>query len=74
LSLLVLQQYNFFPEVQASQKYHPSWLPLNEDGSLNVRLSNLEEIDVNISGISTYDELEVEIQELAEGPVRVELE
>lgn len=77
LSLLVIQQLNIFPAVHAESSNnfpYQSILPLNEDGSLNVRLQNLDEIDVNISGISTYDELEVNIEEIKGGPVRVRVE
>ncbi len=77
LSLLVIQQLKIIPSVHAESgpvsPYH-NILPLNEDGSLNVRLQNLDEIDVNISGISTYEELEVSIEEINGGPVRVEVE
>ncbi|WP_242446473.1 hypothetical protein [Nonlabens agnitus] len=45
-------------------------LPVNEDGSINVRLSNTETIDVNISRISTMDELDVNVEEIGGGFVR----
>lgn len=77
LSLLAIQQLKIFPAVHAESRNnfpYQSILPLNEDGSLNVHLQNLDEIDVNISGISTYEELEVSIEEINGGPVRVEVE
>ncbi|GAB5524907.1 MAG: hypothetical protein Roseis2KO_27790 [Roseivirga sp.] len=40
-------------------------VPLNEDGSITVRLSNTEEIDVDITSISTWDELKVDIAEIS---------
>ncbi|KQC33767.1 hypothetical protein AAU57_10815 [Nonlabens sp. YIK11] len=45
-------------------------LPVNKDGSINVRLSNTETIDVNISRISTMDELDVNVEEIGGGFVR----
>lgn len=40
-------------------------VPLNEDGSISVRLSNAEEIEVDITSISTWDELKVDIAEIS---------
>ncbi len=40
-------------------------VPLNEDGSITVRLSNTEEIEVDIKSISTWDELKVDIAEIS---------
>ena len=39
-------------------------VPLNEDGSITVRLSNHEEIDVNIRGINTWDEMKVDLSSI----------
>lgn len=36
-------------------------VPINDDGSINVRFAPNSEIDVNITGVSTTDELEVEV-------------
>ena len=77
LFMLVLQQLHLFPEVHAGRyEVNPyrDILPVDENGNLKVSLSNLEEIDVNISGISTFDELDVNIKELEDGPIRVEVE
>lgn len=37
-------------------------VPVNEDGSINVRLISAGEIDVNIVDISTYDKLSVHLE------------
>ena len=37
-------------------------VPLNEDGSITVKLSASDEIDVNITDISTYDKLYVHLK------------
>lgn len=39
-------------------------VPLNEDGSINVKLSNTDEIDVNITSISTSDKLNVLVKKV----------
>ena len=52
--------------------------PINPDGSITVRLSN-NELDVNLVGIDTNDELDVNIDEIAGGwlshggPIPVEI-
>jgi len=38
-------------------------VPMNEDGSINVKLIHSNELDVNIVGVNTTDELEVEVVE-----------
>lgn len=40
-------------------------VPLNKDGSITVRLSTLEEVDVNIKNISTWDKLKVNIADIS---------
>lgn len=43
-------------------------VPLNEDGSINVRVTDFspnELVDVNIKDISTYDELKVEVSDIS---------
>jgi hypothetical protein len=66
---LSLGGINLFPQAQANVKTSPDvsygLVPLNEDGSITVRLSEMEEIDVNITDISTSDELHVDISEIS---------
>lgn len=40
-------------------------VPLNEDGSITVKLSRQQEIDVNIKGIDTWDKLKVDIADIS---------
>ncbi|MCL3780732.1 hypothetical protein EMN47_10100 [Prolixibacteraceae bacterium JC049] len=55
-------------------------VPLNEDGTISVRVKGLDKIDVNITGIHTSDELDVNIDEIGGGtvwhggPIPVELD
>lgn len=82
LTILSLSRFDLIPEVQASEpsiiknlgsKY--SLIPLNEDGSINVKLSNNNKIDVNITDISTNDNLNINvanISTMSEFPVVIE--
>jgi hypothetical protein len=70
LCILTLQQVSIFPQLQASESSTISnyaLVPVNEDGSITVRLSAGEELDVNITDISTSDELNVNIDEIGGG-------
>ncbi len=55
-------------------------VPLNEDGTISVKLNASNEIDVNIVGIDTSDELDVNIDEIGGGyvshggPISVEID
>ncbi len=55
-------------------------VPLNEDGTISVKLSAYDEIDVNIVGVNTNDELDVNIDEIGGGyvsyggPISVEID
>ena len=42
-------------------------VPIDEDGAIRVKLSAAEEISVNISGISTWDKLNVNLEEIGGG-------
>ncbi len=64
LSFEVFQELRIIPTAHANA-FGGSFLPLNDDGSLNVRWSDNQEIDVVITGIETYDELEVEVTEIS---------
>ena len=39
-------------------------VPLNDDGSINVKISNTDDIDVNIRNIDTYDKMRVSIEDI----------
>jgi len=69
LTILTAAKLDVFPVLQAGeplqiQNLNYGLVPLNEDGSINVRLSNSEEIDVNITDISTSDELNVKLTDI----------
>ncbi len=88
LTILTINQLELLPKAYAGESInHPTFkgvnyglVPLNEDGSITVKLSSADEIDVNIVGISTSDELDVNIDEVGGGyvsfggpiPVKVE--
>jgi len=70
LTILTVIELNVFPSLQAGepaqiQNMYYGLVPLNNDGSINMRLSNSEEIDVNITDISTNDEMKVNIANIA---------
>jgi len=74
LSFQVIQEIQLIPTVNAGG-YNTPLLPLNEDGSLNVRWSDNQEIDVVISGVDTYDELKVEVSEVsAREPIDINID
>lgn len=54
---------------QLSPKMNYGLVPLNEDGTISVKLSASKEIDVNIVGVDTNDELDVNIDEIGGGYV-----
>ncbi|MFK7950396.1 MAG: hypothetical protein AB8G11_22595 [Saprospiraceae bacterium] len=72
LVVLTLNNVDIFPKAYANDamNYGGNYglVPMNEDGSINVRLQGIDEaideLDVNIVGIDTYDELEVNIVEV----------
>lgn len=76
LAILTVNNLGLFPEARAKTPGNfitpiPSYglVPLNKDGSINVKLSASDELDVNIVGVNTYDELEVDIVEVGGGYV-----
>lgn len=66
LVVIVVRQVNIVPEAQANQPAYTNYglVPLNEDGSITVKLSPADVMDVNIKGISTRDELDINIDEV----------
>ncbi len=70
LVLITFNQVEFMPKAFAGdvpavipgKQY--GLVPLNDDGSITVRLSAFDEIDVNIVGVETSDELEVELVDI----------
>ncbi|MEH0007904.1 MAG: hypothetical protein V6Z82_04195 [Flavobacteriales bacterium] len=89
LMLLTIRNLNLLPKVYANEltnrvELNPDMkyglVPLNDDGYINVKLSGANEINVNLVGIETNDELDVNIDEVGGGyvsyggpiPVKVE--
>ena len=70
LVILVLKTENVFPQARATETkttlspLNYKLVPVNEDGSINVRLTPSQTIDVNIENISTSDQLDVNITEV----------
>jgi len=73
LSLQTLERVDLIPRLYAASaevdtstipEMAPAFVsvPLNADGSLNVRVLSAEELDVNIRNIDTYDEMKVSIE------------
>ena len=77
LTLLTVKNLDIIPKAYANEstskvKFTPSMnyglVPLNDDGSITVKLSSYDEIDVNITNItniSTYDNLKIVVDEVA---------
>ncbi|MEN7549440.1 hypothetical protein AAG747_16070 [Rapidithrix thailandica] len=79
LSILTLKNLEIFPKAYANKPANTlktpvntnyGLVPLNEDGSITVRLSDYDKVNVNIVGIETDDEMEVNIDEIGGGFVR----
>lgn len=71
LSAIVLRDMDIIPEAHATSdakmpivNTNYGLIPVNEDGSINVRFMNTEELDVNIRNIDTYDELRVDLRRI----------
>lgn len=67
LVILVLQNSTFVNEAKADQTNHNKYIsiPINDDGSINVKMSN--EMDVNIhsiGGSSVYGALPINLKEI----------
>ncbi len=67
LVIIVVRDIEIIPKAHANGSSHGmlSNLPINEDGTITVRISNTDEIDVNIKSIDTYDKLKVNLNEIS---------
>ena len=74
LTILTVRDLDIIPKAHANEptdanhfvtNSHYGLVPLNDDGTISVKLMDSDEIDVNIVGISTYDELEVDLVEIS---------
>jgi len=66
LTILTLGQLKVIPGVSTNFNQQPQnssygLVPLNEDGSVTVKLSSGDRLDVSLVDINTYDELRVDI-------------
>ena len=65
--------YHYHSTSQGEQSQHPittnstnyGLVPLNPDGSITVKLSAAQPLDVNIKNIDTYDELRVDVYSIS---------
>lgn len=78
LTILTITSLDIIPKAHANKtssnlELNPNinygLVPLNEDGTISVKLSAFDEVNVNIVGISTNDELDVNIDEIGGGYV-----
>lgn len=77
LTINVLKDFDIIPKAYANESLElPSDLlpnknyaviPVNADGSIDVNLKSSSVIDINISRISTRDELDINIDEIGGG-------
>lgn len=83
LVLLTLNNVDIFPKAYANEvvNYDGNYglVPMNADGSINVRVTGLDEaldeLDVNIVGVETYDKLKVDVAKVStsdEMPVNID--
>ncbi len=67
LVLIVVRDIDIVPKAHASNTSSKNYgiVPINDDGTITVRLSNTDEIDVNIKNIDTYDKLKVDLNTIS---------
>ncbi|AXT61021.1 hypothetical protein D1816_11910 [Aquimarina sp. AD10] len=67
LVIIVVRDIDIIPKAHANEVSNTKYgaLPINEDGSITVRLSNSDQIDVNIKNIDTYDKLRVDLNDIS---------
>lgn len=71
LCVLTLGNFDLIPRVTAGDSNPPNYglhyglVPLNEDGTISVKLNNADEINVNITDISTSDMLNVNLRDIS---------
>ncbi|WP_299255828.1 hypothetical protein [uncultured Aquimarina sp.] len=67
LGIIVLKEINIIPKAYANNTSTSNYgiVPINDDGTITVKLDTSDEIDVNIKGINTYDMLKVDINKVS---------
>jgi hypothetical protein len=69
LTIIIIKDISIIPQAKANslninksiKTLDYGLVPLNPDGSITVKLSNSQALDVNIKNIDTYDELRVDV-------------
>ncbi|MBQ4803080.1 hypothetical protein J8L88_09495 [Aquimarina sp. MMG015] len=68
LSIIAIKDIDIIPKAYANDNsILPNYglIPINEDGTITVKLATNEELDVNIKSISTYDKLKIDINKVS---------
>jgi len=67
LTIIVVRDISIVPNAYANNSASKNYgiVPINEDGTITVRLSSANEIDVNIKNIDTYDKLKVDLNSIS---------
>jgi len=67
LSIIVLKDINIIPKAHANTTTSVNYglVPVNDDGTITVKLDTSDNIDVNIKSIKTYDKLKVDINSVS---------
>jgi hypothetical protein len=67
LSIIAFRNLSFFPEAKAAEvPKNTVTLPLNPDGSINVRMSDVMDVNVSkVNGQSFYGSFPVNVKELS---------
>ncbi|GAA4274086.1 hypothetical protein U6A24_00895 [Aquimarina gracilis] len=67
LVIIVIKDIELIPKAHANNIPVNNYgiVPVNSDGSINVRLISTDEISVNIKSIDTYDKLKVDLNSIS---------
>ncbi|WP_108869736.1 hypothetical protein [Aquimarina aquimarini] len=67
LVIIVIRDTDIIPKAHANSTSTTNYgiIPINDDGSITVKLSNSDEIDVNLKNIDTYDKLKVDLSTIS---------
>ncbi len=67
LVIIVIRDLEIIPKAHANTTATSNYglIPVNDDGSITVRIGNTDEIDVNIKNIDTYDKLKVDLNSIS---------
>ncbi|WP_103867405.1 hypothetical protein [Aquimarina sp. I32.4] len=67
LVIIVIRDTDIIPKAHANSTPTTNYgiIPINDDGSITVKLSKSDEIDVNLKNIDTYDKLKVDLSTIS---------